>query len=128
MIMFGNGKVKPYTGEHAYIMRTEQFTALETKEELPKEGTSSNGWNKDYEGPDGKLYKKINPKFYDANGKTVTGLTENTPYFCSYDLKADGAVVEISANSFPGTLTYRASLWGNKRLTKEFGELLEAVA
>ena len=34
-IMFGNGQVKTYDGEKAYIMKTEQFTATAT--ELPTE-------------------------------------------------------------------------------------------
>lgn len=100
-IMFGNGTVKNYSGENAFIMKTEQFIATGT--ELPKEGTSASGWNHLFEGPDGKLYTKKNPKFYDAAGKNATALVENERYFCSFDLLADGAVIEVSANSFPGT-------------------------
>lgn len=139
-IMFGNGTAKPYNGETAYIMRTEQFKADELSgEDIPKSedgktGASENdgGWNYQYEGPDGKLYTKINPKFYDENGKPITQKTEWTAaktagqyIFCSYDLKVDGAVIEISGNTFPGTLMYGAPLWGN---TNQFGELLEAAA
>lgn len=100
-IMFGNGSVDAYNDEKAYIMKTEQFIATATT--LPTEGTSSSGWNFQYSGPDGKLYRKINPKFYDAQGKEVTTLVVGDKFFCSFDLKVDGAVIEISANSFPGT-------------------------
>ena len=101
-IMFGNGQVKTYDGEKAYIMKTEQFTATAT--ELPTEQKSASGWSNIFTGPDGKTYKKLNPKFYDAEGKNVAdALKVGERYFCSYDLKATGAVIEISANSFPGT-------------------------
>lgn len=100
-IMFGNGRVKPYSGEKAYIMKTEQFTATATT--LPVAGTSSAGWKHQYEGPDGKLYTKVNPKFYDEDGKQATALTVNDKYFCTFDILVDGSVIEISANSFPGT-------------------------
>lgn len=100
-IMFGNGRVKTYTGEDAYIMKTEEFIATDVT--IPVEGTGGSGWNAKYEGPDGSTYTKLNPKFYDANGKQATALVAGERFFCSYDLKADGAVIEISANSFPGT-------------------------
>lgn len=100
-IMFGNGKVKTYTGNSAYIMKTEEFTATATT--LPVADTSSAGWNKDYEGPDGKLYAKVNPKFYAADGSPVTALVVGDKFFCTYDILVEGSVIEISANSFPGT-------------------------
>lgn len=100
-IMFGNGTVKNYSGKNAFIMKTEIFTATDTT--LPTEGTDKSGWKYQYEGPNGKLYKKNNPKFYDENNKVVTQLTIGEKYFCSYDLEVKGSVIEISANSFPGT-------------------------
>lgn len=99
-IMFGNGRVKTLGGAK-FIMKSEQFTATATT--LPVEGTSGSGWKHQYEGPDGKLYKKTNPKFYDENGDTVDALVIGNKFFCSYDLAAEGSVIEISANSFPGT-------------------------
>ena len=99
-IMFGNGKVKELS-DATYIMKTEQFVASATT--LPVAGTSSAGWNHQYEAPNGKVYEKVNPKFYDANGNVATELKVGDKYFCTYDLKAEGAVIEISANSFPGT-------------------------
>ena len=106
-IMFGNGSIDEYNGAKAFIMKSEQFIATATT--LPTEAESAaaakvvSGWNQAYAGPDGKVYKKINPKFYDANGKKVSTLVENEKFFCSFDLNVDGAVIEISANSFPGT-------------------------
>jgi hypothetical protein len=48
----------------------------------------------------------INPKYYDAEGKSVevTALKKDTgKYLCTFDLAATGAVIEVSGNSFPGT-------------------------
>ena len=111
-IMFGNGSVADYSGDGAYIMKTEQFVATETT--IPKH-TSGNypavsGWDNHFVAPDGKRYEKVNPKFYDAAGKVLDG-TKTTPdkfvvgqrYFCTFDLKVNGAIIDISANSFPGT-------------------------
>ena len=114
-IMFGNGTVKNYSGENAFIMKTEQFIATGT--ELPKEGTSASGWSHLFEGPDGKLYTKKNPKFYDATGKNATVLVENERYFCSFDLLADGAVIEVSANSFPGTYYVTGDTYARSEVT-----------
>lgn len=101
-IMFGNGSVTNYTGDDAYIMKTEQFIASATA--LPVAGTSSAGWNNNYIAPDGKLYAKTNPKFYDAKGTVAEApLVNGDTYFCSFDIKVSGAIIDISANSFPGT-------------------------
>ena len=100
-IMFGNGKVKGYSGDSAYIMKTEEFIATST--ELPTEGTDGSGWKAKYEGPDGKLYAKVNPKFYAADGTVVANLVANDKFFCTFDILVNGSVIEISANSFPGT-------------------------
>ena len=116
-IMFGNGLVKSYNGEKAWIMKTEQFTvtgAAITVTDLKTNGASF--WSKTYVGPDGRVYNKVNPKFYKDNinatkrddseaknmGDSET-LELNTTYFCTYDLKVAGSVIEVSANSFPGT-------------------------
>lgn len=117
-IMFGNGQVKTYDGEKAYIMKTEQFTATAT--ELPTEQKSASGWSNIFTGPDGKTYKKLNPKFYDAEGKNVAdALKAGERYFCSYDLKATGAVIEISANSFPGTYYAVGDTYARSEVTGE---------
>lgn len=99
-IMFGNGAVKSYSGESAYIMRTEEFIATASG------SAAGAGWESKYEGPDGKTYDKVNPKFYTAAGATVdsASLVKGDKYFCSYDLlSVNAGVIEISAASFPGT-------------------------
>ena len=117
-IMFGNGQVKTYGGEKAYIMKTEQFTATATT--LPTEASSASGWSNVFTGPDGKNYKKVNPKFYDAEGKNITdALVVGQKYFCSYDLKATGSVIEISANSFPGTYYAVGDTYARSEVTGE---------
>lgn len=102
-IMFGNGQVAEYTGSGAYIMKTEQWTAQSTQDGNSKTVAKAAGWSDKYVAPDGKLYNKINPKFYAADNSPATGFIANATYFCSFDLKIDGAVIDISANSFPGT-------------------------
>ena len=105
-IMFGNGTVKDYGASgDAFIMKTEQFIADDN-------GTLSNlaggkhGWSPNYEAPNGKVYSKLNPKYFDNKGNTLTegaAITKGETYFCTYDLKVTGGVIEISASSFPGT-------------------------
>ena len=119
-IMFGNGQVKTYGGEAGdYIMKTEQFTA--TDKTLPTAESPTSGWSNIFTGPDGKTYKKENPKFYDAEGNNMTGkqLEIGQKYFCSYDLKATGAVIEISANSFPGTYYAVGDTYARSEVTGE---------
>lgn len=101
-IMFGNGSVKPYTDK---IMKTERFVATKA-ETYVSDGSqaATTDWSANYEAPDGKLYKKENPKFYTADNEPLTGaVTVGEAYFCTYDLTVKGSVIEISANSFPGT-------------------------
>lgn len=97
-IMFGNGKVKSFDDKGTdYIMKTVQIL-------VTKDGEDPNGTH--WIGPDGKKYEMINPKYYDAEGKNVqkTDLkAEVGRYLCTFDLKAAGAVIEVSGNSFPGT-------------------------
>lgn len=99
-IMFGNGKVSSYT---SYIMKTEQFTATSA---VPVASASAAGWSSKYVGPNGLAYTKINPKYYSADGAVVSGsFVKDTTYFCTYDLDVgeNGQIIEVSANSFPGT-------------------------
>ena len=108
-IMFGNGSVKNYTGENAFIMKTEVFTATADAATIPEaSNTTANtkvdfGWNHQYEGPNGKLYPKYNAKFYTEDNKVAAKIEKGKKYFCSFDIKVAGSVIEISANSFPGT-------------------------
>lgn len=120
-IMFGDGKVKTLQkGEKgqtpsAAIMKTEIFTYANGAESDAGNGNAPtaekpHGWNPKYTAPNGTTYTKINPKFYAANtsgkeGKNIeTGFEDKQKYFCSYDLKIEGSVIEVSSNSFPGTL------------------------
>lgn len=98
-IMFGNGRVKEFTSpdeENAtadYIMKTIQIVG---DPEYAEKWTA----------PDGKVHNMINAQYYDAEGKKLASKDEmvaTEKYFCTFDLKASGAVIEVSANSFPGT-------------------------
>lgn len=99
-IMFSNGSVKEYSSASAtaadskYIMRTVEFTYDGSA--VPSQ----------YEGPDGKLYNYVNPKYYTATGNSVvaSALQNGEKYFCTFDLPTKSAgVIEISAAAFPGT-------------------------
>lgn len=107
-MMFGDGTVRtitPTTDEPAkrYIMKTENFTAIHNCSVDDLLNVPSHGFKVKYTAPDGKQYTKINPKFYDETGAPVNSVTIGSTYFCTYDLDATGGVVEVSANSFPGT-------------------------
>lgn len=104
-IMFGNGRVKQYGTSAApeLIMKSEQFLATKAVTSVTAEAAADAGWVKNYESPDGKMYAKQNPKFYTVEGEEATAFELGQKYFCSYDLKIAGSVIEISANSFPGT-------------------------
>lgn len=106
-IMFGNGNVKDFatttdtsatTGDGLstadYIMKTIVYTPEADKAELTQ-----------WEGPGGKKYTPINAKYYSDTGASVdaTALVSGTKYFCTFDLCASGSVIDVSANSFPGT-------------------------
>ena len=99
-IMFGNGTVKDFdsiTSGTDYIMKTVQITVVEDGKD-PLNGK----WT----GPDGKQHEMINAKYYDAKGTNVAvGDLKKAEgkYLCTFDLKASGAVIEVSGNSFPGT-------------------------
>lgn len=82
------------------LMKTERFTATATT--VPTT-TSASGWNANFTAPDGKTYAKVNPKFFDANGQTPEALVVGQSYFCTYDLKIEGMIIDVSANAFPGT-------------------------
>lgn len=114
-IMFGNGLVKSYDGASAYIMKTEQIVAT-SGDTVNTVMAGGKFWEPKYIGPDGKTYEKVNAKFYkdninatkrdDAeatNMKSTDTFVVGQTYFCTYDLKVAGSVIEVSANSFPGT-------------------------
>lgn len=120
-IMFGNGTVTDYTGASAYIMKTEKFVA--TAETVPTASGSgstysdTSGWSAKYTAPDGKLYEKKNPKFFDAKGATPSKFTTGETYFCSFDVLVDGAIIDIGASTFPGTYYAVGDTFARSRTT-----------
>lgn len=105
-IMFGDGTTKGIaSGEGSkvpVVMRTETFIATDSAIPAADTETKTSGWDP-YVYANGQKFKKLNPKFYDSTGTKATTLVENQTYFCSYDVQVEGSVIEISANSFPGT-------------------------
>ena len=109
-IMFGNGTVAPYNSTEnsmkGLIMKTEVWTATASTSVL-----ASAGWDSFYHAGNGKKYQKINAKQYLADAQGTVAGTSVTPttyekdakYFCTFDIYVQGKVIEISANSFPGT-------------------------
>lgn len=118
-IMFGNGTVTDYTGASAYIMKTEKFVA--TAETVPTANSNvysdASGWSAKYTAPDGKLYEKKNPKFFDAKGATPSKFTTGETYFCSFDVLVDGAIIDIGASTFPGTYYAVGDTFARSRTT-----------
>lgn len=114
-IMFGNGQVQDL-GADAKIMRTEQFLCTAAVADTSTLPETAFGWNKKYTANNGKVYEKLNPKFYaedcnvserattvGATSAQLKSLEEGKKYFCTYDLKVEGSMIEVSANTFPGT-------------------------
>lgn len=103
-IMFGNGQVVDFetapgdiegTGKETgkYVMRTMQFVYDADK-----------GLATTWTDPKGKVVKMINPRYYTAEGEYFTVAPEGlTRYFASFDVAVKGAVIVVSADSFPGT-------------------------
>lgn len=124
-IMFGNGTVKDVANateagltNKKLIMKTESYTAKSPTK--PTQGaTGIDGWEAYFISPDGKKYLKLNPKFFTAEGVEVTSgtLTSNEKYFCTYDLAISGVVIDISANSFPGTYYVTGDTYARNEVT-----------
>lgn len=109
-IMFGDGNTKVLpeynvsttteADNKQLLMKTEEFVATAS---VATANASTAGWNENYI-VNGYKYKKYNPKYFDADGVAVTTFSKDERYFCTYDLATTAArVIEISANSFPGT-------------------------
>lgn len=108
--MFGNGnaaEVASDTSNHKnYIMRSEVFTATATNT-----SAASAGWSDKYVAGNGKQYAKLNAKFYEANENAstkdavaaVSSFENGKSYYCTYDLSIEGSVIDINADTFPGT-------------------------
>ena len=122
-IMFGNGTVGTAPSGDAYIMKTERFTpsaAVDTNGmaklvynsgEKPADKHDC-GWQYYFVGPNGDKHVKYNAKFYaiDENRSdrkeaiAATKLDKDVAYYVTYDLALEtNSVIEVSANSFPGT-------------------------
>lgn len=110
-IMFGNGSVKEYNYSgtacmDGLIMKTEVWTATNNTS-----SAGDAGWDAYYHAGNGNKYEKRNAKQYLANAQGTTAGNSVTPsafvegqkYFCTFDIAVKGKVIEISANSFPGT-------------------------
>lgn len=120
-IMFGNGAVKGYNttnSNNAYIMKTEQFIA-HGDGGADATAAEARGWNPIYTAPDGHTYTKQNPKFFTADSEVVTAFADGEAYFCSFDLLVAGSVIEISANSFPGTYYVTGDTFARSETTGE---------
>lgn len=114
-IMFGNGTVKNYSSGN-YIMKTEQFIATAN---AAGNAPTSAGWSNKFTAPNGYVYDKVNPKFYTAEGTVTDSFVKDDAYFCSYDLVVAGSVIEISANSFPGTYYVTGDTFARSETTGE---------
>ena len=119
--MFGNGTVGEAPTGHAFIMKTEIFTPSEdvlasalasANASTATNGIHKSGWNFYYTSPNSTKHVKENVKFYAINEagtdrkttNNITDLKKDTKYYATYDLAlGDNSVIEISANSFPGT-------------------------
>lgn len=95
-IMFGNGKV----GDTTTITKTIRFTGSSVPTNWP--------------GPDGNVHAIASASVYDGEGRlydsagtasetVFTSLASDGEYFATFDVNVKGSVIEISANSFPGT-------------------------
>ena len=87
-IMFGNGTV---ASDMSQLKKTVAWT-----------GTSK---PTTFEGPQGKKYAiPANSVTYDATGASVTEFTAGNTYYTTFNMAiTDAGVIEISANTFPGT-------------------------
>ena len=103
-IMFGNGTVKPFDSSSKTATDANADFIMKTIQIVPTvAGEDPNGGK--WTGPDGKQYEMLNPKYYTAEGTAIAvgSLEVGERYLCTFDLKATGAVIEVSGNSFPGT-------------------------
>lgn len=103
-IMFGNGTVKPFDSSSKTATDANADFIMKTIQIVPTvKGEDPNGGK--WTGPDGKQYEMLNAKYYTAEGTAiaVASLEVGERYLCTFDLKATGAVIEVSGNSFPGT-------------------------
>jgi hypothetical protein len=85
-IMFGNGQVT----EENKVLKTVHFVG--------------NNKPTHWDAPNGdKIAIPTNAKCYDGQGNEATSFEDNMRYFCTFEVEVEGQMIEISANSFPGT-------------------------
>lgn len=101
-VMFGNGTVDSTMTQ---IMKTIQFTGTT----VPTR----------FEGPQGKEYEvpTASASYYDATGSSVTtsSMTSDGVYFATFQMAITNAsLIEISANSFPGTYYVTGDTYSRK--------------
>ena len=92
-IMFGNSTV---SSDMSSLKKTLAWTRTTTQTAPPTQ----------FEGPQGKKYAvpSAGVVTYDATGASVSTYSEGQIYYTTFDMPITGAgVIEISANSFPGT-------------------------
>ena len=102
-IMFGNGTNITHgtdSTNSANLMRTEIFTA---SSDVDSTGLANFISSYQFYDPAGNKHDISNGIIYDETGKAVSSLTSGKKYFISYNIKVVGSIIEISANSFPGT-------------------------
>lgn len=100
-IMFGNGKVKKYeTGTIEGNGTKDSKLVMKTIQAISDGANLVETW----EGPNGGAIAMINPLYFDAEGNKIESAPkEGEKYFVTFDVAVKAAVIEISANSFPGT-------------------------
>lgn len=109
------------------LMKTIQGTLKLASNNLPEKLPTS------WKTPDGKTVSMINPKYFLTNGEVFNSTTVMTskakngdPFFCTFDIAIDGTVIEISANSFPGTYYVTGDTYARSQTTgkDEFFQLI----
>lgn len=113
-IMFGNGKVGDST-TMSTITKTVQFAGSTPPTT--------------FEGPQNKKYAIASASYYDAAGSAVesSALTASGVYFATFNMPIkDVSVIEVSANSFPGTYYITGDTYSRKESngTDEFFQFI----
>lgn len=113
-IMFGNGTVGDST-TMSTITKTVQFTGSTPPTT--------------FKGPQDKTYAISGAVYYDAAGKTVasSSLSASGVYFATFDMPIkDVSLIEVSANSFPGTYYITGDTYSRKESngTDEFFQFI----
>ena len=106
-IMFGNGTV---SSDMSSLKKTIAWTAVGSDAAAPTQ----------FDGPQGKKYAVPSSGVvtYDASGSSTTSFTAGQIYYTTFDMPITGAgVIEISANSFPGTYYVTGDTYARSEIT-----------